>query len=158
MVLLRGIARLLLMPGQRAGKLPAHAAHRHMPIFIWTSKFFSKCTTYVTIVSLSSDVHTIIDIGSPCALIPDQSDTWTNTRGAYNPSLDTWFELPQHKMVKILTDREVFPVRLAFTALVLALLSIIHKSGGIFQLQIKSVGCFTSVPTTFFHFTVFCTK
>ena len=37
-----GVTRLLLMPGQRAGKPPTHAAHTHMSIFIWTSVFFSK--------------------------------------------------------------------------------------------------------------------
>ena len=37
-----GVTRLLLMPGQRPGKPPTHAAHIHMSIFIWTSVFFSK--------------------------------------------------------------------------------------------------------------------
>jgi len=39
---LSGVTRLLLMPGQRLGKPPTHAAHIHMSIFIWTSVFFSK--------------------------------------------------------------------------------------------------------------------
>ena len=37
-----GVTRLLLMPGQRAGKPPTRAAHIHMSIFIWTSVIFSK--------------------------------------------------------------------------------------------------------------------
>ena len=37
-----GITRLLLMPGQRPGKPPTHAAHIHMSIVIWTSIFFGK--------------------------------------------------------------------------------------------------------------------
>ena len=37
-----GVTRLLLMPGQRAGKPPTYAALIHMSIFIWTSVFFFK--------------------------------------------------------------------------------------------------------------------
>jgi len=44
-----GIARLLLMPGQRVGKPPTHAAHIHMSIFIWTLIFISK---YVVLLIL----------------------------------------------------------------------------------------------------------
>ena len=47
--LVSGVTRLLLMPGQRLGKPPTHAAHIHMFIFIWTSVFFSK---YVLIAIL----------------------------------------------------------------------------------------------------------
>ena len=44
-----GIARLLLIPGQREGKSPTHVAHIHMTIFIKTTIFFSK---YVVLLIL----------------------------------------------------------------------------------------------------------
>ena len=72
-----GVTRLLLMPGQRPGKPPTHAAYIHMAIFIWTSVFFSKYVELAILYARSSNdkspgVRTIqTDTGSSCALIPD---------------------------------------------------------------------------------------
>ena len=96
--------------------------------------------------ALPSDVRTIqTNTCCTCVLIPDQSDTWINARGAYNLSHDALVDLYKHNKIKYWLNtitpycQVSTPAKLAFNSHRQLLQPVTNISLAIFQLQINSI-------------------